>query len=79
MIYLLANPIAGRGRALHYAEQAVHVFKEHGKKAEIFYQRKLAVSKNKALAIKALSSKLARASYHIMRDDVIFDEDKLFA
>ena len=61
-----------------YVEAANYCIR-YCKKAEIFYQRKHASSQKKALAIKALSSKLARASYYIMRDDVIFDEDKLFA
>ena len=31
------------------------------------------------VATKALSNKVARASYYVMRDQVPFDEDKLFA
>ncbi len=45
--------------------------------AEKYYQRKAAKTK-KVIAIKALSNKLARASYYIMRDKVPFDVDKLF-
>ena len=45
--------------------------------AKKFYQRKLAKS-NGVLAIKALSNKLARASYYMIRDQVAYDPDKLF-
>jgi len=45
--------------------------------AQKFYQRKMAKT-NKIVAIKALSNKLARASYYIMRDQVAYDADKLF-
>ena len=33
---------------------------------------------NKIVGIKALSNKLARASYYIMRDQAAYDESKLF-
>jgi hypothetical protein len=46
--------------------------------AQSFYQRKMAKS-NRIVAIKALSNKIARASYYIMRDQVPFDESKLFS
>jgi transposase len=46
-------------------------------KAQSFYQSKEAKTKP-VVAIKALSNKLSRASYYIMRDQVGFDEDKLF-
>jgi len=46
-------------------------------KAERFYQRKKAKS-NGIVAIKALSNKLARASYYIMRDQVPYDGNRLF-
>lgn len=42
-----------------------------------FYQRKMAKT-NKIVAIKALSNKLARASYYVMRDQVAYDASKLF-
>jgi len=45
--------------------------------AQSFYQRKKAKTNN-ILAIKALSNKICRASYYIMRDQVAFDEKKLF-
>lgn len=42
-----------------------------------FYKRKKA-KRNGIVAIKALSNKLARASYYVMRDRVSYDENKLF-
>lgn len=45
--------------------------------AQKFYQRKKAKT-NGVVAIKALSNKLARASYYIMRDQVPYDPRKLF-
>jgi len=45
--------------------------------AQRFYQRKLAKT-NKVVAIKALSNKLAKASYYIIKDQVPFDAKKLF-
>ncbi|MDD2389633.1 MAG: IS110 family transposase [Desulfobacterales bacterium] len=50
----------------------------HNAQAERFYQRKKAKS-NGIVAIKALSNKLARASYYIMRDQVPFNSQMLFA
>ena len=47
-------------------------------KAQSFYQSKEAKTKA-VVAIKALSNKLSKASYYIMRDRVAFDEDKLFS
>jgi len=45
--------------------------------AQRFYQRKRDKT-NAIVATKALSNKLARASYYIMRDQVAYDADKLF-
>ena len=45
--------------------------------AHRFYQRKKAKT-NKIVATKALSNKICRASYYTMRDQVPFDEVKLF-
>jgi len=47
-------------------------------KAQSFYQSKAAKTKP-VVAVKALSNKLSRASYYIIRDQVAFDEDKLFS
>ena len=46
-------------------------------KAQSFYQRKESKTKS-VVATKALGNKLSRASYYMMRDQVAFDEDKLF-
>jgi len=56
--------------AAHFAQRCIP-------KAQRFYQRKMAQS-NGAVATKALANKLARASYFIMRDQVPFDESRLF-
>jgi len=45
--------------------------------AQRFYQRK-ANKTNAVVAIKALSNKLARASFRVMRDQVPYDANKLF-
>jgi transposase len=49
----------------------------HYPQAHRFYQRKMA-KKNGIVAIKALSNKLARASYYVMRDQVPYDANNLF-
>jgi transposase len=46
-------------------------------KAQKFFQRKMAKSE-RVLATKALANKLTKATYYIMRDQLSFDEDKLF-
>jgi transposase len=46
-------------------------------KAQRFYQRKKGKT-NGIVAIKALSNKLARGSYYVMRDQVAYDASKLF-
>jgi transposase len=43
-----------------------------------FYQRKRAKG-NAIVAIKAVAHKLARASYHVLREQVAFDMNKAFA
>jgi transposase len=45
--------------------------------AQKFYQRK-ASKKNRVVALKSLSNKIARATYYMMRDQIPFDVDKLF-
>ena len=50
----------------------------HSDKAKAFYQRKTKAS-NMIVARKALAHKLARACYWIMRNEVAYDEAKLFA
>lgn len=49
----------------------------HNEKARKFYQRKSAKT-NKVVARKALANKLAKACYYIMRDQVPFDNERLF-
>jgi transposase len=46
--------------------------------ARAFYNRK-ASKKNFMVADSALAHKLARAAYYVMRDQVAFDPQKLFA
>jgi transposase len=57
--------------------EAAHFARRFCVKAQSFYQSKEA-KKNRIVAIKALSNKISKASYYIMRDQVAFDEDKLF-
>lgn len=57
--------------------EAAHFANRYCPSAQRFYQRKLAKT-NGIVAIKALSNKLARASYYIMRDRVPYDARKLF-
>jgi len=49
----------------------------HYPECQRFYQRKKSTT-NGIVAIKALSNKLARASYYVMRDQVAYDMNKLF-
>jgi len=58
--------------------EASNFIRRHCPKADRFYQRKKAKT-NGIVATKALSNKVARASYYFMRDQVPFDEDKLFS
>jgi transposase len=57
--------------------EAANFAKRHYQEARSFYQRKKA-KRDGVLAIKALSNKLARASYYVIRDQVPFDMDQLF-
>ncbi|MBU0768593.1 MAG: IS110 family transposase [Proteobacteria bacterium] len=57
--------------------EAANFAKRYCSGAQSFYQSKKAKTNN-ILAIKALSNKICRASYYIMRDQVAFDEKKLF-
>jgi transposase len=59
-----------------YVEAANFCIRHH-EQAQRFYQRKKA-KRNGVIAIKALSNKLARASYYMMRDQVPFDSAMLF-
>ena len=57
--------------------EAANFAVRHNAKAQRFYQRKKAKT-NGIVAIKALSNKISRASYYIMRDQMPFDEKMLF-
>ena len=57
--------------------EAANFARRYCPKAQRFYQRKMAKT-NSIVATKALSNKIARASYYIMRDRVPYDADKLF-
>lgn len=57
--------------------EAANFAKRYCQKAQQFYQRKSSKT-NSILATKALSNKLARASYYMMRDHVPYDAAKLF-
>ena len=59
-----------------FSEAAHHAVKHH-KEAQKYFQRKRAKT-NGIIAIRALAHKLARASYHVMRDGVDFDPEKTF-
>ncbi|MGI0026202.1 MAG: transposase, partial [Nitrososphaera sp.] len=58
--------------------EAANFAKRYNEKARRFYQRKRAKTNN-VVATKTLAHKLARACYYIIRDQVPFDENKLFA
>ena len=57
--------------------EAANFTKRHCPQAKKFYQRKVA-QKNQAVAIKALASKLSKACYFILRDQVEFDLKRIF-
>ena len=57
--------------------EAANFARRHYPEPQSFYQRKKA-ARNGIVATKALSNKLARASYHVMRDQVPFDMKHLF-
>lgn len=57
--------------------EAAHSIIRHNKTAHKFYQRKRAKN-NGALATKALAHKLARAAYHVIRNQEPFKQELLF-
>jgi transposase len=57
--------------------EAAHHAVRHREQARRYFQRKRSKT-NGIIAIRALAHKLARASYHVMRDQVDFDAAKLF-
>jgi transposase len=58
--------------------EAANAAIRHYPKVQQFYNRKVS-STNKTVGRKALANKLARASFYIMRDQVAYDESKMFA
>ena len=57
--------------------EAANFALRHYPEIQSFYQRKKATT-NGVVAIKALSNKLARASYYVMRDQVPYDMGQCF-
>jgi len=57
--------------------EAANFANRHYPEVQSFYKRKKA-KRNGIVAIKALSNKLARASYYVMRDRVPYDANRLF-
>jgi len=58
--------------------EAAHFAVQANERIRKFFQRK-AAKKNKIIAIKAVAHKLARASYHVMKNQTVFDVTKAFA
>lgn len=46
--------------------------------AKVYYKHKLKESGKTVLATKALASKLARATYYVLKNDVDYDPEKVF-
>ncbi len=57
--------------------EAANFANRYSQEARRFFQKKQA-KRNRIVAVKALSNKLCRASYYIMRDQIPFDEVRLF-
>jgi transposase len=57
--------------------EAAHAARRYHEKIRSYYERKAAQT-NKVVATKALAHKLARASYFVVRDNVDYDEARLF-
>jgi transposase len=58
--------------------EAAHFAVRYNERIRRFHQRKKA-KRNMAIAVKAVAHKLARACYHVLKDDVPFDEARAFA
>lgn len=58
--------------------EAANFAVRYNDKIKAFYQKKKAKT-NGIIAIKAVANKLARACYHILKDQVSFDVNKAFA
>jgi transposase len=77
--------VKGHGNKKNGNKYLAWAFGEAAERARIFhkasrefYQRKLRQKKSPALAHGALAHKLARAAFHILRDNVPFDPQKMF-
>jgi len=57
--------------------EAANIAKRYYPVVNRYYQNKTAKT-HKIVAIKAIANKLARASYYILRDQVAYDEQRLF-
>ena len=57
--------------------EAAHFARRYYRPVQRFYERKYARA-NGVVAIKAVAHKLARASFHVMRDEVAFDIERAF-
>jgi transposase len=84
-IWLSNNKQKGKGNSKNGNKYLSRAFAEaaefarrHDDKAKAFFNRKSAKTKA-TVAYAALSNKLARAAFYIMRDNVEFDGKKLFA
>ena len=58
--------------------EAAHHATRHSEKIRQFYQHKKA-KRNTTVAIKAVAHKLARACFHVLKDQVEFDVERAFA
>jgi len=83
--WLSNNKVKGKGNkkngnkylAWAYSE-AAELARRYNPAARAYYNRKMAKT-NRMVAHSALAHKLARAAYYVMRDQVPFDHEKLFA
>ena len=57
--------------------EAAHMARRYSPAIRRYYEKK-AAGTNNIVVIKAVSHKLARASYYILRDQAVFDEKRLF-
>jgi transposase len=57
--------------------EAAHFAQRYNPRAQAWFARKTARA-GRTVAVKALACKLAKAAYYVLRDDVDFDEQRLF-
>lgn len=58
--------------------EAANFAKRYCPYAKAFYNKKLKQTQKKVVATKALAAKIARASYHVLKDDIQYDPVRLF-